>query len=233
MPGSPPLRTVEQMRLREHLITPQPGEHAVTDRAVLAAEFEHAPQRTRVVLGLTRAVPLVHAAIAPATVVGEPELGAEAGEPDEERRVEDALRSEPRVASAADASEPETDDEDARIARHTGDHGLPIHASARPVREPHHPVDLLARPVQLPPREHHRAADHAAGDCAPRGASSQRRSVMRSPTRRSIGFVGVHVGRLPSKGGRSDARVPAVACNQGGPVGRPVWHRRRPAVPGP
>ena len=118
---APPGRAVlgvdrrQQLRIVEHVVTSEAGDHPVVDRPGPAHQLEHPPQRACVELRAGRVVPLVEPAIALLLVAVEPQLRDEAGEADEQRRVEDALPQEYPVPAAAEHAEAELNDEEGRV----------------------------------------------------------------------------------------------------------------------
>ena len=95
---------LHQMRIGDQRVPSHAGQHPVVDRARLAPQRQHPPQRAGVVLGALWAVPLVDAPIDAVLVIGHPQLGDKAGEADEQGRVQQALPAEeacvrrPRIA---------------------------------------------------------------------------------------------------------------------------------------
>src|SRR5690606_27623530 len=107
-------------------------------------------------------------------VVGEPQLGHEPGEADEEGRVEDALPAEESVASAAHPAEAELDDEDARVRGDTAGRRLPVDPRGGAVADDDLAPHVLGGLADLAATQHARRPQGAPSDGAPRDGSWQR-----------------------------------------------------------
>ena len=171
---SPSTCARRELRVDQEVVAPQPLDDLVARRSRVGERRQQRHHARRVVPREIAALPLVDPAVDAGLDVVDPQLRSKAGEPGEQRRVQDALPAERGMqrGAAAERGESELDDQQRRGSGGCPGHrGLAEDERRRAVREPEPRAEVLLRRGQAMARDEAAPRPHAAGEVSQGGGA--------------------------------------------------------------